>query len=593
MADGEIVSETVEQTPDLNAPFDVGTSRVPTHNDQRYLAPQAQVPGGLWTRVKNFIFRRKPVGVAIPASPVQQELEIPEWPVLDPKLSPSDQLKSLQALRSEITKDLLKTSARHDFVLAKWNSIQDEIEHLVIVQDELSTWNLRNQNTFASLLLRAMRDSKAKLVAEVTLVRGWLSEEATVSASTIEEPRIKFVQRIRRIFVFALIFALIAFLTSNTGIGSAILGVTVIGAVTLGMFIVGAAIVATFLSLFSALFSYYRNWSVHIRRLDIDLAKARDLSEGVAGLRNEKMRLEGVHSQMPGYLEFLSEVIHTPWAIDDAEHNFVSAGESLGETPSSLRIATIPKDRAGSAEVELTRKSISHAVRPTWRSDAFDRLLKATASELNLPQESFSASVLDRDESTRDAFLKTFRESQIAVEAGGVHLREIASLIQKGLVSSSRPKVKDAEPDELEDIEVGSKIYADTDVDLRDWDEFMVDILGPAARWSHLTLSSKGKIGAAGNDMVSVAFGPNRLNPRDSEKLDYFSSGEEIGRPVEMVVRIDFALSLDPEETGVFEPVLRGNLKASQHSSAMEVDSSDGPPELALDAQEATEKGLF
>ena len=120
------------------------------------------------------------------------------------------------------------------------------------------------------------------------------------------------------------------------------------------------AIVATLLALFSALFNYYRNWSVHIRRLDIDLKKARDLTEGVAGLRNEKMRLEGVHSQMPGYFEFLSEVIHTPWAIDDSEHHFVSAGESLGETPSSLRIATIPKGRAGSAEVELTRKSISH-----------------------------------------------------------------------------------------------------------------------------------------------------------------------------------------------------------------------------------------
>ena len=93
--------------------------------------------------------------------------------------------------------------------------------------------------------------------------------------------------------------------------------------------------------------------------------------------------------------------------------------------------------------------------------------------------------------------------------------------------------------------------------------------------------------------MVSVAFGPNRLNPRDDEKLEYFSSGEEIGRPVEMVVRIDFALSLDPEETSVFEPVLRANLNASQLSSTTEVDSSADSPELILNAQETTEKGLF
>jgi len=562
--------ETPEQTPEFapdNQLEDIESESVSS-------AKLQQSALSFWQRAKNFILRRKP------SPAVQQQAQVTEaapaestWPGIDPELSDSDRLIALQEMRDSSAEELYKATARYDYVAAKWEALQAEIDKLIVAQTELQQWLAQNEKTFAAQILVKLQEERTRLVSEVSIVRQWLDETLATEEVATQIPRARFVKKARKLFIVALALTVIALLTNHVAIGAAFLATTVFAGLSVGVIILGIAVASWLTSMVSSLFTYYREWSIHRRRLDLDIAKAKDLTAGVAGLRSEKQRLDAVHNQIPKYLEFLSEVVHTPWVIVPAEHEFLSAGESLGETPASLRIATIPRGRAGIAETELTHRSVALALRPSWRSEAFNRLLGQAALHLGVSGDQLGSDVLDRDEKTRDAFLTTFRNADIASKAGSAYIRELASLIQSGLVSKHHPLVIDTEPDPLAGLELGTQIDVDANADLQKWDEFLGDITGPAARWATLTLSDKGRIEQAGETLVSVAFGPTRITPRDEELLRYEGVSDDVGRPLEMVVRVDYELSLDATSTTIFTGAnVERRENAAPTTSAVEVE---------------------
>jgi len=364
----------------------------------------------------------------------------------------------------------------------------------------------------------------------------------------------------------------------------------------------GAVLLLIYLGLLVRfLITYYRETSQRRHALTQLRSHLDYLEQTGRRIREEDHRLDSLHTQVPGYLKYLSEVLHRPWEIpaiaigDGFETSpsglqdtpeqivFDTTRPSTDSLPSLMRLAEPPPGSGGAKEQALVRDTVQQILRPGWRFDSLVQLLRSIERDQSLPEDTLAPRRVDQDPRLREAVLASLERSEVRRDAGRSQLRHLSRQIQLLVLEEVHPPVKDLARDALDGLLLDEDMLGDADRALKDWDAFLAESLGPASRWGALNFNLAGLMAADAEDSLEVvAYGPDRLQPMCHESTTLRGFSLPSVRPIELVVRIERTTrALGPAQLKVFDGTSRQGVNSPTPSDAVSEVSS--PPTTVLD----------
>lgn len=366
--------------------------------------------------------------------------------------------------------------------------------------------------------------------------------------------------------------------------------------------LVGALVVI--LIVIKALATYYksnseRQWDIRVKQSELDNRESK-----AHALKRELQRLQSLHDQVPGYFQFLSEVLHRPWSepaivrgdsgqggaansdgsdeigLTPEELVFGSKRPSYRAFPSLLRIAEPVSGSGGAQEQVLIRETVQDILRPGWRFDFLIRLVEAVEYTHQLTPGTFAVERMDRDPRLREAFLEYLSTDGARTEAGLRYLRTLSLRIQSKVMDEVHPPVSDLSPDPTGHLELDEDALPGTKRGVKEWDAFLAEALGEGTAWSPLLFGHHAlrDFKDARHDVSILAFGPSRLDGVCAESLSYFPQQDDTIRPIDLVVRIEFTTeALGPQAFKVFERAEVSSDSPEKHQSGVESDGEVPP----------------
>lgn len=478
---------------------------------------------------------------------------------------------SVNALRREQKRLML----RRERIQESLESIELERDQYEEASQGLNSWIRERSSSFAWKLLERLRRERSLLDAEMQKLKERIEQPIAIEAESGSALQDRFMKRVfLSIALVGAVYAVVSALKYQVPALS--LWESWLNPFFWPSWVLALVMLAVFLGVWVLLLiSYYRDTSKRRQKLAIAQETVNYYATAAAHLRQERSRLETLHSQVPQYLEYLSEVLHRPWeapVLTKLSHTqgaeeFGSLGASPeaivfdsqrpdpAYLPTFMRLAEVPELSGDPNEQALVRDAVRKLVRPGWRSDALDRLLSKVEEAQALPPQSLAPARLDRDYRLRETVMKALESPHPRQEAGREALRTIARLIQVAVMDEVHPPVKDIAPDPLDGLTFDTDLLNDSDARLVAWDAFLSQNLGEAGEWTPEMLSIAGRQ-AGMPDMESEAYGPERLAGKVHGLVNFTGIAERSARPIELTLRIDRTVSvLEPTHLNVFEGV--------------------------------------
>lgn len=479
--------------------------------------------------------------------------------------------KDLEQSESDVAayrRERVKLRARRWRTEKRLESVEAELEAYRRAQESLNEWVSARSRSFAWRLLEALKGEDEALRREWNHLAQAL--EAPISIAS-ESP-----SRIQDRFMTAVIttFAIVAAIfTAVTGLkyGRPELQTweSAVNPFYWPTWVLGIVCVAIFMVIWIILLIiYYRRTSERRYRLRVARNHVDSLVGTVESMRAEKQRLTALHSQVPDYLRYLSEVVNRPWAlpvlasastqprdeIQRAQQAAVSAERIVFDSdspdprylPSYFRLASVPELTGDAKETALVRDALHHLLKPGWRTNALHGLVGQVEDALSLPKGSLDPNRLDRNPGLRETLLTALAETSARENAGLEVLRNLAHQIQEVVLDEVHPPVRSIGKDPLDGLALSDDVLEPVTRGPVDWDVFLTQAMGAGSAWSPAPFSSSGRrsIPAA----HSIGFGAERLAPEVSKEIAYHVISSKTARPIDMAVRIDRTLNPLPPE---------------------------------------------
>ena len=461
---------------------------------------------------------------------------------------------------AEARRERQRVRARRSRTVKSLSTVDAEASDLRSAKASLREWVGDRAHSFAWKLLSALQQERDKAEADFTALH-----EAAGAAigGTIPRPS-ELQDRFMKKFLttISVLFGLFALLTTLKYVLTLSWPVWVFALVLIVLFIILTLVFLT---------TYYRETSQRRHALAQARAYLDYLEQAGRTIKEERNRLDSLHTQIPDYLRYLSEVLHRPWQVPSIAQGEDTAAQDPEDTPerivfdtvrptthalpSLMRIAEPPPGSGGAKEQALVRDTVQLMLRPGWRFDALVRLLGTIEKQQSLPQETLAAKRVDQDPRLREAVMKALEESDVRREAGRAQLRALSQQIQLMVLDDVHPPVKDLMPDPLEGLLLDEDMIGDQDRYLKEWDSFLAEPLGSASSWSPLNFSITGLTDADIEESVEiVAFGPDRLREHCHSVVSMRAFDQPSVRPIELTVRIERSRkALGPGHFRVFD----------------------------------------
>lgn len=479
--------------------------------------------------------------------------------------------KDLEQSESDVAvyrREREKLRARRWRTERRLESVEAKLETYRRAQESLGEWVSARSRSFAWRLLEALKNE------DETLRKEWnhlvQALEAPISVASESPSRIQD----RFMMAVATTFAIVAAIfTAVTGLkyGRPELQTweSVVNPFYWPTWVLGIVCVAIFMVIwFILLIIYYRRTSERRYRLRVARSHVDGLVGTVESMRAEKQRLTALHSQVPDYLRYLSEVVNRPWAlpvlaaestqprdeIQRAQQATVSAERIVFDSdspdprylPSYFRLASVPELTGDAKEMALVRDALHHLLNPGWRTNALHGLVGQVEEALSLPKGSLDPSRLDRNPGLRETLLTALAETSAREKAGLEVLRNLAHQIQEVVLDEVHPPVRSIGKDPLDGLALSDDVLEPVTRGPVDWDVFLTQAMGAGSAWSPAPFTSSGRRSIPA--VHSVGFGAERLAPEVSREIAYHAISSKTARPIDMAVRIDRTLNPLPPE---------------------------------------------
>ena len=508
---------------------------------------------------------------AIVHGEIRQEVPDPDVSRLREELKQrSGELEQAEREEQRVTRSLQRVTARQERNEEALRQLDEQVGRLAAAADDLQEWTAARSKSFSWQLLERLSAEQHRARKDLGDLREALEAPITVK---VERPSI--LQRrfmVRGIAAFGIIllaWLLVLFLKSNFPDLEQI--APAVNPIAWPVWVSGLVALLTFLVLWVLfLIGYYRETSKRRQVLRQIAAHVEYLGTAVVEMRQEMQRLEALHLQVPDYLKYLSEVLHRPWQLPElatllqsAQHEgetpegvlFGASRPDSSSLPSLMRLAEPPLGAGGDKEAALVRDAVRALMHRGWRYGALCQLLQSAEQSQALPTGTFDVSRVDRDGRIRNAVLKALDTSDARLRAGREQLRSLARRIHLQVMDEIHPSVQELVEDPLAGLELEEDILAEGDWRIKEWDDFLAEAVGPASEWSTSAFSLDG-LSQGVPDVVSTAYGPERLVESADAQVSYVPVRDRSVRPVELVVRIDRSpASLGPVRFRLFNGV--------------------------------------
>jgi len=472
----------------------------------------------------------------------------------------------------DLRRQQARLQARQERTSTGLDDITSEIDEYRDAQEGLRTWVSNRSRSFAWRLLTTLKNQSNTLDSEYEQLREVTEQPIAVISETPSALQDRFMKRV----FFALIMAFIVFIVVTSlknNYPQLENWQSWANPFTWPLWVLALVIVGAYIVTWTLLvISYYKANSQRRHRLAVAQEYVTFLAKTTESIRVERQRLNTLHSQVPEYLKYLSEVLHRPWVppvlrkgattrAGVADHSLTVTAEEIvfdssrpesDYLPAFMRLAEVPELTGGEKEQALVRDAIQAVLEPGWRYSALARLLVQVERALSLPADSLAPARLDRDPRLRETVVEALQTTTARSEAGREMLKSLARQIQVSVMDTIHPPVKNIAPDPLADLDLDTDFIDGTNRTLVEWDDFLSENLGDPGTWSPAAFSPLGRQSIPA--VKSQAYGAERLGTRADSNVDYRSIVERTARPIEMSVRIDLTQSpLDPSLFAVFD----------------------------------------
>lgn len=485
----------------------------------------------------------------------------------------SEELKEAEREEQAKMRSLQRVVARQERNQEALRVLDEQVARLATAAEDLREWTAARSKSFSWQLLERLSSEQQEARKDLGDLREALKTPITVKVERPSTLQRRFMVRGMAAFgVILLVWLLILFLKSNFPDLEQI--APAVNPVAWPIWVSGLVALITFLLLWVLfLIGYYRETSKRRQALRQIAAHVEYLGTAVVEMRQEMQRLEALHLQVPDYLKYLSEVLHRPWQLPELA-TLLQPGQQEGETPegvlfgasrpdsttlpSLMRLAEPPLGAGGDKEAALVRDAVRALMHRGWRYGALCQLLQSAEQSQALPTGTFDVSRVDRDGRIRNAVLKALDTSDARLRAGREQLRGLARRIHLQVMDEIHPSVQELVEDPLAGLELEEDILAEGDWRIKEWDDFLAEAVGPASEWSTAAFSLDG-LSQGVPEVVSTAYGPERLAESVDSQVSFISVRDKSVRPVELVVRVDRSpASLGPVRFRLFNGVASG-----------------------------------
>lgn len=441
-------------------------------------------------------------------------------------------------------------------------------------------WFTRNARSFAWGLFDRMRSERRALARHLESTRDWLALPLPVSPEEAILLYERFVRRLRLLFTWGLLIPGFVFLLVRTILSEAALRFgDWITSGRIGEFIktdvgrVLAGAVRTFLGnpwpylvsfvligTLSAFIHYYRDWSQRqrkIRQLRSDIGHMR---QWVQDLKEERSRLQQLERHSADVLTLMSEVLHRPFVIPSEPIRGRRSGSVGGEESTmSLSVAEPLWDAHWQGQHAFEAQIVAQHARRGWLEDAYRQLATTVEEVTGQPYGSFSVERLESSARTRRALMHLLdqRDNDPRLLIGQRREREVLREMISWKLSEDLPfpMVAETRVPPTSGVDVRLDLLDDERDGVHPWVDFMLHGLPSgqadevADQWAPWTISV-----AAGDEvragLRTVVHGPMRYRARVEERRpgSFIPLRDGEIRPVELVIRVDFAMDRTLED---------------------------------------------
>jgi hypothetical protein len=517
------------------------------------------------------------------AEPVATEPETAQAPPVDPPTSTpvgaavaSDTPKAPQkeASADELRQDFasvkaqLKSGERQAAAITKELDIAGRtLRERTAILTGLDAWIASNDRTFLWRVSRRMTAAKNASHADLDRLEAEVDSQEVPAGGELIRLRKEFHKGVLISWLIEILLVAVVILVPI--IFPAILTIAPWYPATTVLVLSGLGVLIV--TLIGILARYYLGWSHFEREVEVVLWRLEGIAEDVQHSRQEFQRLESLHGQAREWMDLLSIAIHDPWEVNP--HWLDDDAELLGRDalPFAMQVAQIDaKDLA--AAVRLKRLTSEALLVKGWRAAAFERLLGEIRDRLGLDSSRFGVDALDGDlphasNNSRRILRDHVSDPDILEAVARFELHNLIENVQSSSLNGARPSVSrqvadplDAISSDIEGIENGSGQLT--------WDEFLLGSLVGEGR--HVTPLSGLSVApyelqrGYHQQVESYLLVPERLAPSlvfaEDSKMSAVPYGDEIARPLELVLRVDIAGPLPADAVRLWD---RGHLAES------------------------------
>jgi hypothetical protein len=440
-------------------------------------------------------------------------------------------------------------SARFKVAKKRLAEKREERERLNETLTSLNSWMSGKQNSFAWKLLDALSEQKRRYVNAESAFRSWAESPIDEYVKESELMKRKFMRRIKIGFLIGLLgvglLAIIFYLLGRYGI-------YYLDVANPLLFISVVIFLSIFFIILSALFAYFRDWSMWRRRLDYEVLRSGYFLGHFERLAVEKSRLVSLHGQVQDFLKLMSLIINDPWRITDDLTSYQGQKPDTNFLPNSVDIATpVVSDQW----IRIRNKALEHHMQPGWRNTHKEQLFKEIEKSLSI-QENTLTKRIDTDQNLRKKLIEVLNFTDVREKTGRHFVIELARHIQSAILPDEKDlNVVPIKPDPLDGLDTGHELLPLEKLTGSNWSDYLSQILNRSAAWSPLTFSEEGKRNDAQNrsSIKSFAFIPERLKDRVDKSIKIETVTKPDTSPVEIVVRVDRSEWMDPRYVKALE----------------------------------------
>lgn len=304
---------------------------------------------------------------------------------------------------------------------------------------------------------------------------------------------------------------------------------------------------------------YHRGFSQMVAALGRHLDHCSYVVASLRHIRQERVRLGAVESQLQERLGFLGSVLQEPWKLPPTtdERSFDPA--LARRLPSMLQLATASADDEETRN-SLRREFIARGFTSDMRGEAYRRSMKLAARKEGLGDEASDVRWVNKDQSPqglRRSVMVRSRNQDILQEVGQRKLDEIMRELRAGFDAAdhdgllrTRPPVLRRNANPLDGMSLVSDGTERLPL-LEPWDSFVAEILEGAPALSPLTFSSDGRRGSQ-VFYTSMAVAPVRLAARIDPQVAQGERRPQAGRGTEITTRVDITPHIDVHAASLF-----------------------------------------